>query len=78
MSAELVRALRVAAQECDDLAVLLEQARERRDALALRLVDAGKTWREVASIAGFANHYIAALKRRAAAAVSAETPGDAS
>lgn len=71
MSAErqqqIGRALREAAGECDELAGLLGEARRRRDALALDLVASGKSWREVAAIAGFKNPYIAELKRRAEA-----------
>ena len=61
--------LRNAARQCDHLEYLLTQRRNERDELALRLVDEGHTWREVASAAGFANPYMAALKKRRAAAV---------
>jgi len=40
------------------------QLRELRDGLALRLIDGGATWREVAEAAGFENPYIAQLKRK--------------
>jgi len=42
----------------------LQQRREYRDRIALRLVEEGYTWRDVASVAGFKNPYIATLKKR--------------
>jgi hypothetical protein len=41
----------------------LTQRRQRRDRLALVLVDAGYTWRAVAAVAGFKNSYIRHLKK---------------
>jgi hypothetical protein len=43
----------------------LMELRNLRDALALKLVDEGETWRDVAEAAGFENPYIAELKRKA-------------
>lgn len=57
--------LRIEADACRRLEYELEQRRESRDRIALRLVDEGYTWRDVASVAGFKNPYIAALKKRA-------------
>jgi hypothetical protein len=56
--------LRIASQSCREREYLLDQAREQRDREALRLVDAGHTWREVAAIAGFTNPYIKTLKAK--------------
>ncbi len=56
--------LRIAARSCERLAYELEQRRAERDRLALALIEDGHTWREVAGVAGFANPYIAELKRR--------------
>lgn len=56
--------LRLAGLECSGLEAQMAEAREYRDGLALAAVDAGFTWREVAEAAGFANPYIAHLKRR--------------
>ncbi len=39
--------------------------RRKRDAIVLRLIAEGVTWREAASAAGIANPYIAQLKKRA-------------
>lgn len=48
------------------------QLAEERDALALSLIDAGATWRDVADAAGFENPYIAALKKKREAAIGRE------
>ena len=61
---ERYAALRAVAQDCRLLALQYRQLTERRDGLALRLVDDGETWREVAEAAGFANPHIAQLKQR--------------
>ena len=56
--------LRIEADRCRRLEYELERARESRDRIALALVDADYTWRDVAAVAGFKNPYIATLKRR--------------
>ena len=56
--------LRIEADACRRLEYELEQRRESRDRMALGLVDEGYSWRDVASVAGFKNPYIATLKRR--------------
>jgi hypothetical protein len=58
--------LRSLGEDCRLLSLQLIQLRERRDAVALSLVDEGVTWREVAEAAGFENPYIAQLKARRA------------
>ena len=63
MSTDDLLLLRMARDEARNLEYRLERARERRDALALAAVDRGHTWRAVANAAGFANPYIARLKR---------------
>jgi hypothetical protein len=60
--------LPVIAQECVRIAAELEEWRAHRDEIALRLIDEGETWRDVAALAGFTNPNIAALKKRRAAA----------
>lgn len=56
--------LRIEADACRRLEYELEQRRDSRDRIAMRLVDDGYTWRDVAHVAGFKNPYIATLKRR--------------
>jgi len=63
-------ALRARSAKCRQLSLQLAQAREARNTLALRLLDAGLSWREVADDAGFKNPYLADLKERAAEAGS--------
>lgn len=55
--------LRSLATVCRKRSRELEQWRTRRDKLALHLVEQGETWRAVADAAGFANPYIAELKK---------------
>ena len=62
----MMDALRRSALRVLELEQRLEMERRERDDLALRLVDQGHTWREVADAAGFANPYIATLKKRMA------------
>jgi hypothetical protein len=56
--------LRAVAEECRLLAFQWHMLTERRDLIALDLVDDGETWRDVAEAAGFENPYIAELKRK--------------
>lgn len=57
--------LRIEADACARLEYELAQRRASRDRYALRLVEEGFTWRDVARVAGFKNTYIAQLKRKA-------------
>lgn len=61
--------LRELASKCERLESELEMDQRARNREALRLVDAGWTWREVAAAAGFANPYIATLIRQREAAL---------
>lgn len=63
-TAERMASLRAAASAYQLLVFQASQLRERRDSIALGLVDDGVSWREVAKAAGFENPYIAALKRK--------------
>jgi hypothetical protein len=56
--------LRAIGARCEVRARELDQWRDRRDRLALKLIDRGFTWRQVAEAAGFGNSYIAELKKR--------------
>ena len=56
--------LRREASRCEELESCLRVVRDSRDRMALRLIEQGHTWREVAAAGGFANPYIAALKKR--------------
>jgi hypothetical protein len=56
--------LRSIANDYRLLVLQATQLRERRDSIALALIDAGATWRDVAEAAGFENPYIAELKRK--------------
>ncbi len=59
--------LTIEAEACRRLEYELQQCRASRDRYALQMIEDGHTWREVAEIAGFANTYIAELKRKALA-----------
>jgi hypothetical protein len=63
-TSEQLARLRALAEDCRILTLQLIQLRKRRDAVALALVNDGLTWREVAEAAGFANPYLAELKKR--------------
>jgi hypothetical protein len=66
---ELAR-LRAIASDYRLLVLQATQLRERRDNIALYLIDAGETWRDVADAAGFENPYIAELKRKRRASLA--------
>lgn len=59
--------LEVVSRQMRRLEAELAALREDRDRYALEAIAAGHTWRAVGKAGGFANPYIAVLKRRAGA-----------
>lgn len=67
--AEMIRRLEGQRRRIYDLEIQLAVHREKRDQLALELVENyDLTWRETAQYAGFENPYIATILRRARSA----------